>query len=149
MSKFSKKFVSLASSLLAFTSLAGAAKAHVNPYDPKNEGIPETGSQFHTIMNAWNATKEDYESFIKYRKESSQTQDSIKDIPYRIVNRVSNNRGKVGAITTIVGALGLANKLGVFDNFLGENKNNENYDNNSDNNNENSPLNLNDYGKYE
>ena len=164
MSKFSKKFVSLASSLLAFTSLAGSAKAMdtslsytgandddttcVNPYCPKNDSISEAGDEFHTIRNAWMATTEQHTKFNELRGNMGK-RNRFKDAPYDIVNWASNNRAQATEAIGVLVALGvlggLAYKSGFFNKSLGENKNNENYDNDD----ENSQLNLNDYNEYE
>ena len=160
MSKFSKKFVSLASSLLAFTSLAGSAKAMdvtstsnfddvgvKDPYDIDGSGT-EASDELQTFSNAWKATTKQHTKFNELREDMGK-RNRFKDAPYDIVNWASNNRAQATEAIGVLVALGvlggLAYKSGFFNKSLGENKNNENYDNDD----ENSQLNLNDYNEYE
>ena len=128
MSKFSKKIVSLASSLLAFTSLAGSANAmQQDPYR-----FYDDISQ-HTLKNAIHADESAYDSFLA--SLSDDNKNFLRDNAYYVANRVANHPRTAGGVVgaaALLGGMKIAYDLGAFDGILGRNENNDNYDNDFD-----------------
>ena len=124
MSKFNKKFVSLVSSLLALTSIAGSAKAMDpgnNPYQDflaHDNDYNDAGG--HTVMNALRATQTQFDDFVDNLNPDETN--IFKDKAYYVANRVSNHPKTVAGVATASG-LALAYKLGAFDSFLGRKRN--------------------------
>lgn len=113
MSKFSKKIVSLASSLLAFTSLAGSAKAALSDHSP----YPGYDFDHHTFWNAIKASQEDFDDYTSALTDDEQN--ALRDTTYFVANRISNHPKTAIGATVGTASLIAAYKLGVFDGLLG------------------------------
>lgn len=138
MFKFSKKIVSLASSLLAFTSLAGSAKAmdpvRVNPYEGYLRAIGPYGAlndpDGNTFKNAKNATQNEFDGYVRLLTFNERI--NPKTLSFYVVNRISNHPKiaiTMAGATSVATALGIAYYLGAFDGRFGGKENNETYQN--------------------